>query len=109
MEYKAKVGLDFEWQSLDGCLTKAPLGGEATGANPTDRGKRGTKRHLLVEGAGLPIGLVVTGAHLHDKTQVAAVVGAIPVLPPVPTAAVPEARQFLAPAAALLRRSGLRL
>jgi hypothetical protein len=38
LEYNTKVGLDFEWQSLDGCLMKAPLGGEATGANPTDRG-----------------------------------------------------------------------
>jgi putative transposase len=39
---------------------------------------------------GLPIGLVVTGAHRHDKTQVAAVFEAIPVLPPLPTAARPQ-------------------
>jgi len=25
-------------------MTKAPLGGAGTGANPTDRGKKGTKR-----------------------------------------------------------------
>jgi len=29
---------------MDGVMTKAPFGGAATGANPTDRGKRGTKR-----------------------------------------------------------------
>lgn len=39
-EYARKVGLDLEWQSIDGAMTKAPLGGEATGPNPTDRGKK---------------------------------------------------------------------
>lgn len=32
--------IDWEWQSIDGAMTKAPLGGEATGPNPTDRGKK---------------------------------------------------------------------
>ena len=78
--------LDFQWQSIDGCITKAPLGGEATGANPTDRGKKGTKRHLLTEAAGMPIGLVVTGANRHDKTQVEAVFESMPLSPPPPSA-----------------------
>lgn len=33
------------------------------GANPTDRGKQGTKRSLLSEGGGVPIGLAVAGAN----------------------------------------------
>lgn len=45
LEYDLAIGLDFEWQSMDGAMTKAPLGGEATGPNPTDRGK---KRHQAV-------------------------------------------------------------
>lgn len=49
---------------------KAPLGGEATGPNPTDRGKSGTKRSLLTEGNGIPIGLSVDGANRHDKKMV---------------------------------------
>ena len=89
-EYHTDVGLDFEWQSLDGCIIKAPLGGEATGRNPTDRGKQGTKRHLLVEAGGLPIGLVVTGANRHDKTQVASVFESRPVLPPMPSQEQPQ-------------------
>jgi hypothetical protein len=36
---------------------------EAAGANPTDRGKPGPKRHLLTEGKGIPVAVVVTGAH----------------------------------------------
>lgn len=34
-------GIDWEWLSMDGALNKAPLGGEETGKNPTDRGKKG--------------------------------------------------------------------
>jgi len=34
-------GIDWAWLSMDGAMTKAPLGGEETGSNPTDRGKKG--------------------------------------------------------------------
>lgn len=36
------------------------------GANPTDRGKNGTKRSVIVEAAGGPLGVVVAGANVHD-------------------------------------------
>jgi putative transposase len=36
-EFDELVGIDWEWQSMDGVMTKAPLGGSATGPNPTDR------------------------------------------------------------------------
>ena len=64
--YDGLVGLDWEWQAMDGAMTKAPLGKEKTGPNPTDRAKRGVKRSLLVEGHGIPIGLEVEGANRHD-------------------------------------------
>jgi putative transposase len=41
LEYDKAVGIDWEWLAADGAITKAPLGGEKTGANPTDRAKRG--------------------------------------------------------------------
>jgi putative transposase len=59
-------GIDGDWLSMDGAMTKAPLGGEKTGRNPTDRGKRGVKRRLLTEGPGVPVGLAVDGANRHD-------------------------------------------
>jgi putative transposase len=34
--------------------------------NPTDRGKTGTKRHILTEAKGIPIAIVVSGAQVHD-------------------------------------------
>jgi putative transposase len=65
-EYDEVHGLKLKWQAADGAITKAPLGGEATGANPTDRGKSGTKRSLLVAEKGVPIGIEVAGAQRHD-------------------------------------------
>ncbi|BAC19791.1 transposase, IS4 family [Corynebacterium efficiens YS-314] len=61
------VGLDLENLSVDGCIVKAPCGGEAAGRSPVDRGKQGTKRSLLVDGAGIPLGCVVAGANRHDS------------------------------------------
>jgi hypothetical protein len=54
-EYAEVRGIEWKWQAADGAITKAPLGGPATGANPTDRGKRGTKRSMLAEAQGVPI------------------------------------------------------
>lgn len=41
--YDEKKGIDWRWLSIDGAMTKSPLGGELTGANPTDRAKKGLK------------------------------------------------------------------
>jgi putative transposase len=46
--------LDLEWQSMDGAMVKAPLGGKKIGRNPTDRGKLGVKRSLHVDGSAIP-------------------------------------------------------
>jgi putative transposase len=47
-------------------MVKAPLGRDATGRNPTDSEKKGTKHSLAVESRGLPIGFVLDGANRHD-------------------------------------------
>ncbi|AKB29006.1 Mobile element protein [Methanosarcina siciliae T4/M] len=70
MDYDKEEGLEWEWQAIDGAMTKAPLGGAGTGANPTDRGKKGTKRSLLTDGKGIPLSVVVDGANRHDKMLV---------------------------------------
>jgi putative transposase len=64
--YDELVGIDWSWVSMDGAMTKAPLGGEKTGPNPTDRAKKGTKRSLLTDAAGIPIGVAVDGANRND-------------------------------------------
>jgi putative transposase len=89
-EYDELVGLDWEWLAMDGAMTKAPLGGERTGRNPTDRGKQGTKRSLLVEAHGIPVGLAVEGANRHDKKVAEATLESIPVDRPEPTQESPQ-------------------
>lgn len=44
--YQATRGTAWVWQAADTKLLAAPLGGEATGAKPTDRGKGGTIRYI---------------------------------------------------------------
>ena len=65
--YQTEREIGWEWQSIDSKSCPAPLGGEETGRNPTDRGKQGSKIHLLVDEKGAPLSLHVTGANEHDK------------------------------------------
>ena len=37
-----------------------------TGNNPTDKGKLGTKRHILTDKNGIPLSTVITSANTHD-------------------------------------------
>lgn len=65
------IGLDFSDVSIDGSLHKAPTGGEATGPNPTDRGKTGWKWSLATDTNGVPIGWVIDGANRNDSILLA--------------------------------------
>jgi transposase len=47
MEYDELVGIDWEWQSVDGAMRKSPLGQEKVGPNPTDRGKKRGKAECV--------------------------------------------------------------
>lgn len=65
--YDQVHGIDWQWQSADAKLLPAPLGGDKTGPNPTDLGKSGTKRHLLIDGRGAPLAFHLSAAQRHDK------------------------------------------
>jgi len=41
--------IDWSRASIDGSSVPSPGGGQETGPNPTDRGKLGSKRHLVVD------------------------------------------------------------
>ena len=45
-----------------------------TGSNPTDRGKLGTKRHILTDKNGIPLSAVISSASTHDINLVTDVV-----------------------------------
>lgn len=52
--------------------------GAKTGPNPTDRGKNGSKRHLIVDGQGTPLAIEHTAANVHDSEMAIALVDSIP-------------------------------
>ena len=56
--YDRMVGLEPSELAVDSCITKAPCGGEKAGRSPVDRGKRGIKRSVVVDGRGIPLGRV---------------------------------------------------
>ena len=51
---------------VDSCSVRAKRGGELTGPNPTDRGKAGTKYHVIASTDGIPLGVVPSAANVHD-------------------------------------------
>jgi putative transposase len=64
--------------------------GKKTGKNPTDRAKRGVKRSLLVDAAGIPIGLAVDGANRHDMKLVEETLASMPIKRPKPSPGAPQ-------------------
>ena len=73
----AANAIDWGRCSLDRVSVPAK-GGELTGPNPTDRGKPGTKRHVLVDAGGIPLALELTPANAHDSTMLEPVLDAVP-------------------------------
>jgi len=58
-------------------LRAGKKGGEATGPNPTDRGKAGTKRHLVVDRNGIPLAAQLSAANVNDISLFETMVEAI--------------------------------
>lgn len=65
--YDRMIGLELEDLAVDGCITKAPSGGEVAGRSPVDRGKQGLKRSLVTDATGIPLHVVSAGANRHDS------------------------------------------
>ena len=67
--------------------------GYHVGANPVDRGKPGSKLHLVCDGRGLPLTVVVTAANVNDSTMFEAL------LEDVPAVSTPSGRRRCRPGA----------
>jgi len=56
LDWLARGGeIDWSRAVVDSCSVRAVCGGQQTGPNPTDRAKRGSKRHLICDGRGMPL------------------------------------------------------
>lgn len=65
--YDWMIGLDLSDVAVDGCITKAPCGGQKAGRSPVDRGKQGLKRSVVVDANGIPIGAIAAPANRPDS------------------------------------------
>jgi transposase len=70
--------LNLEIVVIDSTMVPAPGGGDATGPNPTDRGKSGTKHTLLVDGTGVPLALRTSGANTSDQKEIVPIITEFP-------------------------------
>src|SRR5919108_742390 len=70
--------IDWGRALIDASFVKAPHGGEDTGPNPTDRGKSGSKHHVMTDAQGVPLSATVTAANVPEVTQVFQVLTAMP-------------------------------
>jgi transposase len=85
--YQRLFGLELEHLAVDGCITKAPCGGQVAGPSPVDRRKQGLKRSTVIDAGGIPLGVVAAGANRRDDGLLAATLdtlGVVGVLPERP-------------------------
>jgi len=82
--YDRIVGLALEDLIIDGCIAKAPGGGEMAGRSPVDRGKLGMKRSVLTEGKGIPLDRVLAPANRHDSVLLASTLDKLDEIGPLP-------------------------
>ena len=52
--------------------------GGLVGPNPTDRGKAGSKQHVVVDRQGIPLAVTLTAANEHDSVQFEGLIAALP-------------------------------
>jgi transposase len=83
-QYDRMIGVDLADLAVDGCITKAPCGGERAGRSPVDRGKLGLKRSTLTDARGVPLHLAAAGANRHDAPLLAPTLGGLGELGPLP-------------------------
>ena len=58
--------------------------GQESGPNPTDRGKLGSKRHIVVDARGIPLVILVSGANRQGSKMFEKCVDAIPAITGLP-------------------------
>jgi transposase len=82
--YDRMIGLELSDVAVDGCITKAPCGGEVAGRSPVDRGKQGTKRSVVVDAFGIPLGVISASANSHDSPLLAPTLDTLAAIGPLP-------------------------
>lgn len=82
--FDAMIGLALDDVAIDGCITKAPCGGECAGRSPVDRGKGGLKRSQLCDAHGVPLAATPAPANRRDHQLLVASLDALKDFQPLP-------------------------
>jgi transposase len=70
--------IDWSRAALDSASVRAKGGGRRTGRNPTDRGKLGSKHHIVVDRNGIPLAKpTLSAANEHDSNYFGPVLDSI--------------------------------
>ena len=77
-EPRAADLLDFSRAAVDSSHIRAMKGGPSTGPSPVDRGKPGSKHHIIVDAHGIPLAAITTGGNRNDVTQLIPLIQTIP-------------------------------
>ncbi|MGI5341445.1 IS5 family transposase [Streptomyces sp. CA-181903] len=77
-ELRAVGLLEMGEAAIDGSHVWALKRGAHTGPSPVDRGRTGSKHHLIVDRHGTPLAVTLTGGNRHDVTQLLPLLNAIP-------------------------------
>ncbi|MFF7756066.1 IS5 family transposase [Streptomyces sp. NPDC007971] len=77
-ELRATGLLDMDDTAIDGSHIRALKRGAHVGPSPVDRGRPGSKHHLIVDRHGTPLAVSLTGGNRHDITQLIPLLDAIP-------------------------------
>ena len=59
-------------------------GGSKTGPSPVDRGRAGSKHHLLTDAGGIPLAWALTGGNRNDVTQLLPLLDRVPAVAGLP-------------------------
>jgi transposase len=59
-------------------LTSGPKGDDHVGPSPVDRGRPGSKHHLLTDATGIPLAVRVTAGNRNDVTQLLPLIEQVP-------------------------------
>jgi transposase len=71
--------IDWSRAALDSRSLPAK-GGRGRRRNPTDKGKPGSKHHVLTDRQGIPLAIALTAANVHDSRLLAPLLDAVPAI-----------------------------
>lgn len=77
-DLRATGRLDLSRAVIDSSHIRALKGGPKTGRSPVDRGRPGSKHHVICDATGIPLAVTVTGGNRNDITQLIPLLAAVP-------------------------------